>query len=426
MSSSYDPSVDRGALRRRAAEIGRRRLGTQPLSPDLATRRTGLKRSDDQAVAARRRLARCYAALQASPRRPDWDALTRLARGAEAAAAAARPSIDGESPAALRREARFVAAHIGLAEALYRCDLGATASALVSATKARAALCGEGAESPSLKAAQQFCSAAYAAHLSKIPILFDVDCAAAATASGSADGAAPALASTLGRLAAATKVSPVEADDKSRPLVARPPASPRAVERVASDFVAWLDSRSERGGVLVVLLDGGPPALLYARASAALRKSAAAPRRRPDAFEETAPPNSGGWSLDAVHARFAARAAAVAERCRDAPSDAATRWRCSPGGADADETTFFAARSCAALAVACFVVDVAEPQRRRRQASRDAACGKFVVAFARPFRDATAGAFVPRALASIAAAPVEKADASAASRVPERRCFCWG
>ena len=82
MSSSYDPSVDRGALRRRAAEIGRRRLGTQPLSPDLATRRTGLKRSDDQAVAARRRLARCYAALQASPRRPDWDALTRLARGA--------------------------------------------------------------------------------------------------------------------------------------------------------------------------------------------------------------------------------------------------------------------------------------------------------------------------------------------------------
>ena len=57
MSSSYDPSVDRGALRRRAAEIGRRRLGTQPLSPDLATRRTGLKRSDDQAVAARRRLA---------------------------------------------------------------------------------------------------------------------------------------------------------------------------------------------------------------------------------------------------------------------------------------------------------------------------------------------------------------------------------
>ena len=180
MSSSYDPSVDRGALRRRAAEIGRRRLGTQPLSPDLATRRTGLKRSDDQAVAARRRLARCYAALQASPRRPDWDALTRLARGAEAAAAAARPSIDGESPAALRREARFVAAHIGLAEALYRCDLGATASALVSATKARAALCGEGAESPSLKAAQQFCSAAYAAHLSKIPILFDVDCAAAA------------------------------------------------------------------------------------------------------------------------------------------------------------------------------------------------------------------------------------------------------
>ena len=28
MSSSYDPSVDRGALRRRAAEIGRRRLGT--------------------------------------------------------------------------------------------------------------------------------------------------------------------------------------------------------------------------------------------------------------------------------------------------------------------------------------------------------------------------------------------------------------
>ena len=175
-----------------------------------------------------------------------------------------------------------------------------------------------------------------------------MDCAAAATASGSADGAAPALASTLGRLAAATKVSPVEADDKSRPLVARPPASPRAVERVASDFVAWLDSRSERGGVLVVLLDGGPPALLYARASAALRKSAAAPRRRPDAFEETAPPNSGGWSLDAVHARFAARAAAVAERCRDAPSDAATRWRCSPGGADADETTFFAARSCAA------------------------------------------------------------------------------
>ena len=178
MSSSYDPSVDRGALRRRAAEIGRRRLGTQPLSPDLATRRTGLKRSDDQAVAARRRLARCYAALQASPRRPDWDALTRLARGAEAAAAAARPSIDGESPAALRREARFVAAHVDLAEALYRCDLGATASALVSATKARAALCGEGAESPSLKAAQQFCSAAYAAHLSKIPILFDVDCAA--------------------------------------------------------------------------------------------------------------------------------------------------------------------------------------------------------------------------------------------------------
>ena len=337
MSSSYDPSVDRGALRRRAAEIGRRRLGTQPLSPDLATRRTGLKRSDDQAVAARRRLARCYAALQASPRRPDWDALTRLARGAEAAAAAARPSIDGESPAALRREARFVAPR----SQRYR------ASALVSATKARAALCGEGAESPSLKAAQQFCSAAYAAHLSKIPILFDVDCAAAATASGSADGAAPALASTLGRLAAATKVSPVEADDKSRPLVARPPASPRAVERVASDFVAWLDSRSERGGVLVVLLDGGPPALLYARASAALRKSAAAPRRRPDAFEETAPPNSGGWSLDAVHARFAARAAAVAERCRDAPSDAATRWRCSPGGADADETTFFAARSCA-------------------------------------------------------------------------------
>ena len=59
MSSSYDPSVDRGALRRRAAEIGRRRLGTQPLSPDLATRRTGLKRSDDQAVAARRRLASC-------------------------------------------------------------------------------------------------------------------------------------------------------------------------------------------------------------------------------------------------------------------------------------------------------------------------------------------------------------------------------
>ena len=92
MSSSYDPSVDRGALRRRAAEIGRRRLGTQPLSPDLATRRTGLKRSDDQAVAARRRLARCYAALQASPRRPDWDALTRLAHGAEAAAAAARPT----------------------------------------------------------------------------------------------------------------------------------------------------------------------------------------------------------------------------------------------------------------------------------------------------------------------------------------------
>ena len=63
---------------------------------------------------------------------------------------------------------------------------------------------------------------------------------------------------------------------------------------------------------------------------------------------------------------------------------------------------------------------------RRRQASRDAACGKFVVAFARPFRDATAGAFVPRALASVAAAPVEKADASAAARAPERRCFCWG
>ena len=33
LPSSYDPSVDRGALRRRAAEIGRRRLGTQPLSP---------------------------------------------------------------------------------------------------------------------------------------------------------------------------------------------------------------------------------------------------------------------------------------------------------------------------------------------------------------------------------------------------------
>ena len=86
----------------------------------------------------------------------------------------------------------------------------------------------------------------------------------------------------------------------------------------------------------------------------------------------------------------------------------------------------FAAYLNAALAVACFVVDVAEPQRRRRQATRDAACGKFVVAFARPFRDATAGAFVPRALASVAAAPVEKADASAAARTPERRCFCWG
>lgn len=424
MSNSYDPSVDRGALLRRAAELGRRRLGAQP--PDLAPRRTGLKTSDEQAVAARRRLARCYAALQASPRGPDWDALTRLARGSEASAAAARPSIDGEAPADLRREARFVTAHVRLAEALYRCDLGATASALVAATRARAALCGERGESPAVTAAQQFCAAAYAAHLSKIPVLFDVDCAAAAAAPGAADGAAPALAAALGRLAAAAKVVAPAADAKPRPSQ-RPPASTSAVARVAMDFVAWLDARSERGGVLVVLLDGGPPALLYARASRALRGSAPAPKRRPDAFEETAAPRTGGWSLDAVHARFAARAAAVAERCRDAPSDAATRWKCSPG-ADADDTTFFAARSCAALAVACFVVDAAERTaggalRLRGHASRDAACAKFVVAFARPFRDATAGAFVPRALALVSQRPLAKADASAAARAPER-CFC--
>ena len=311
-----------------------------------------------------------------------------------------------------------------LAEALYRCDLGATASALVSATKARAALCGEGAESPSLKAAQQFCSAAYAAHLSKIPILFDVDCAAAATASGSADGAAPALASTLGRLAAATKVSPVEADDKSRPLVARPPASPRAVERVASDFVAWFDSRSERGGVLVVLLDGGPPALLYARASAALRKSAAAPRRRPDAFEETAPPNSGGWSLDAVHARFAARAAAVAERCRDAPS-ARRRAGAARRAAPTPTRRRLAARSCAALAVACFVVDVAEPQRR--------AAGSGCATPPAGRRGVLANRSVTprpvpscRARAGFRRGGADRRRTPAAARTPERRCFCWG
>ena len=39
---------------------------------------------------------------------------------------------------------------------------------------------------------------------------------------------------------------------------------------------------------------------------------------------------------------------------------------------------------------------------------------------------AGASAYSDPSEAAIAAAPVEKADASAASRVPERRCFCWG
>ena len=426
MSSSYDPSVDRGALRRRAAEIGRRRLGTQPLSPDLATRRTGLKRSDDQAVAARRRLARCYAALQASPRRPDWDALTRLARGAEAAAAAARPSIDGESPAALRREARFVAAHVDLAEALYRCDLGATASALVSATKARAALCGEGAESPSLKAAQQILLGG----LRRAPVQDPHPVRRGLRGGGDGVGLG-------GRRRARARVDARSARGRHQGLPGGGRRQIATARRAAAGVAAR--RRARRLGLRGL-------ARLAVRARRRPRRAAG--RRAAGAALRAgvgSAPQERGRSQEAAGRLRGDRAAEF----RGLVARRRARALRGPRGGGRGALPRRAVRRGDALALLAGrrrrrrddVLRRAELRgarrgllrRRRRRAAAPPPPGvarrrlrEVRRGIRQPFRDATAGAFVPRALASVAAAPVEKADASAAARAPERRCFCWG
>ena len=112
MSNTYSAADDKGALLERAAELGRRRHAESPRQ---------LHASDVSAVAARRRLSRCYAALAAVPRAPDWAQIKRLARFAETAAAAARASEHGERPASLRKEAAFVKSHVVLCEASQRC-----------------------------------------------------------------------------------------------------------------------------------------------------------------------------------------------------------------------------------------------------------------------------------------------------------------
>ena len=203
MSSTYSAADDQGALRKRAAELGAR-VHLARGSPGSST-----LGSDLSSTAARRRLSRCYAALAATPRSPGWAAIKRLARFAETAAGAARASPDGEAPESLRREAAFVKAHVVLCEALYRCDLGACATAVCRCAAARAALLrqprapadgGGGGSSPTSgagdapRAARDFAKRAFDANLAKIPILFDVD---AADAARDDDGAAAALVSAL-------------------------------------------------------------------------------------------------------------------------------------------------------------------------------------------------------------------------------------
>ena len=432
MSRTYSELDDKGALRRRAAELGAR----QHSSSSRVALATSVSGTD-----ARRRLSRCYAALAGRPKAPDWAAIKRLARFAETAANAAQPSPGGESPDALRRESAFVKAHVVLCEALYRCDLGRTVAALCACAAARGALVNGSEAGPSsssaLGHARDFARRAYEANLNKIPVLFDVDACGAALFGGDGDGAGDALARALGdleRAAAAEVEEPADDHDAAagdkpvgvrtptprRAAPAAAPAGPRAALKTAADFLEWLDARRESGGVLVVLLGRARPALLFARASREFR-GAPAPRPRSaksphDAFGETGdepvfralaarPKQPERLTLGDVHAAFAVHAAAVAAKLgASEPGDGAVRWTTATGGREA---TYFAAKGCASIAVACVVLEAPAPvapgprgarARDRGQASRDAACASFATRFARPFRDATAGTHVPPSL----------------------------